>query len=251
MVDQPTPGIPVYTVTSLMGGQTKVLHWNLLLPLQGRIRQEGETVEKGVTDSEEEEEEITVTPQVARAPKDSSRNTTEPQVSPTPAELCASSLTDLSPPESISGEEDSNGENAFDSLTSHITASSSTSADMLSAEASSNIPHSITESQFSAVMPYREDSGQTSSNVFLETSATDPHTSQQFSQSLNTSEASSPNGTPPQSPGPRRSARSIKGAPPVHFGKVITHGTRISNMFDNPIYRQTLVVSSIPNILLV
>ena len=122
---------------------------------------------------------------------------------------------------------------------------------MLSAEASSNVPHSITESQFSAVMPYMEDSGQTSSNVFLETSATDPHTSQQFPQSLDTSEASSPNGTPAQSPVPRRSARSTKGAPPVHFGKVITHGTRISNMFDNPIYRQTLFVSSIPNILLV
>ena len=137
-------------------------------------------MEEGVTDSEEEEEERTVTPKVARAPKGSSRSTTEPHVSPTPAELCASSLTDLSTPESISGDEDSNGENAFDSLTSHTTASSSTSANMLSAEASSNIPHSITESQFSSFMPYREDSGQTSSNVFLESSATDPHTSQQF-----------------------------------------------------------------------
>ena len=222
-----------------------------MLPLQGRMRQEGETVEEGVTDSEEEEEERAVTPQVARAPKGSPESTTEPQVSLTPAELSASSLTDLSPSDSISGEEDSNGENAFDSLTSHTTASSSTSADMMSAEASSNIPHSITESQFSAVMPYREDSGQTSSNVFLETSVTDPHTSQQFSQSLDTSEASSSNGTPPQSPVPRRSARSTKGAPPVHFGKVITHGTRISNMFDSPIYRQTLFVSGIPNILLV
>ena len=192
-----------------------------------------------------------MTPQVARAPRGSPRSTTKPQVSPTPAELNASSLTDLSPPESISGDEDSNGENAFDSLTSHTIASSSTSADMLSAKTSSNMPHSITESQFSAVMPYMEDSGQTSSNVFLETSATDPHTSQKFPQSLDTSEASSPNGTPPQSPVPRRSARSTKGAPPVHFGKVITHGTRISIMFDNPIYRQTLFVSSIPNILLV
>ena len=251
VVDQPTPGIPVYTVKSLTGGQTKVLHRNLFLPLQGRMRQEGETVKEGVTDSEEEEEERAETPQVARASKGSPESTTEPQVSLTPAELSASSLTDLSPSDSISGEEDSNGENAFDSLTSHTTASSSTSADMMSAEASSNIPHSITESQFSAVMPYREDSGQTSSNVFLETSVTDPHTSQQFSQSLDTSKASSSNGTPPQSPVPRRSARCTKGVPPVCFGKVITHGTRISNMFDSPIYRQTLFVSSIPNILLV
>ena len=251
VVDQPTPGIPVYTVKSLTGGKTRVLHRNLLLPLQGRIRQEGETVEEGVTDSEGEEEERAVTPQVARAPKGSPRNTTEPQDGPTPAEPSASSLTDLSPPESISGDEDSNGENAFDSLTSHTTASSSTSADMLSAEASSNIPHSITESQFSAVVPYMEDSGQTSSNVFLETSATDPHISQQIPQSLDTSEASSPIGTPPQSPTPRRSARSTKGAPPVCFGKVITHGARITNMFDKPVYRQTLFVSSVPNIILV
>ena len=100
-------------------------------------------MEEGVTDSQEKEEERTVTPQVARAPKGSPRSTTEPQVSPTPAELSASSLTDLSPPESISGEEDSNGENAFDSLTSHTTASSSISADMLSAEASSNIPTAL------------------------------------------------------------------------------------------------------------
>ena len=207
-------------------------------------------MEEGVTDSEGKEEERAVTPQVARAPKGNPRSTTKPQVSPTPAEPSASSLTDLSSPESISGDEDSNGGNAFDSLTSHTTASSSTSADMLSAEASSNIPHSITESQFSTVMPYMEDSGQTSSNVFLETSATDPHTSQQFSQSLDTSEASSSNGTPRQSPVPRRSARSTKGAPLVRFGKVITHSTRISNMFDNPIYRQAPFVSSIPNILL-
>ena len=33
VVDQPTPGIPVYTVKSLTGDQTKVLHRNLLLPL--------------------------------------------------------------------------------------------------------------------------------------------------------------------------------------------------------------------------
>ena len=83
-------------------------------------------MEEGATDSEAEEEERAVTPQVARVPKGSPRSTTKPQVSPTPAELSASSLTDLSPPESISGDEDSNGKNAFGSLTSHTTASSST-----------------------------------------------------------------------------------------------------------------------------
>ena len=68
-MDQPTPGIPVYTVKSLSGGQTKVLHRNLLLPIQGRLRLEGETVAEGVTDSEEEEEERAVVPYVTRAPR--------------------------------------------------------------------------------------------------------------------------------------------------------------------------------------
>ena len=32
---QPNPGIPVYEVKSVAGGRTRVLHHNLLLPLQG------------------------------------------------------------------------------------------------------------------------------------------------------------------------------------------------------------------------
>ena len=40
VVGQPAPGVPVYTVKSIAGGRTRVLHRNLLLPLQGRIRQE-------------------------------------------------------------------------------------------------------------------------------------------------------------------------------------------------------------------
>ena len=36
VVDQPTPGIPVYMVKSIAGGRPRVLHRNLLLPLQGR-----------------------------------------------------------------------------------------------------------------------------------------------------------------------------------------------------------------------
>ena len=41
VVGQPTPGVPVYTVKKVAGGKTKVLHRNLLLPVQGRVRQEG------------------------------------------------------------------------------------------------------------------------------------------------------------------------------------------------------------------
>ena len=151
------PWCPFLYSKSIAGGKTGVLHRNLLLPLQGRIRQEGETVEKGVTDSDEEEEGRAVMPKVARVPKGSPRVTTNPHDSLTPAGPYASSLTDTSSPESISGNEDNNGEDDVvyntDSLTSHTTASSTTSAGMLSAEASDSISPSITDSKFSIVMP--------------------------------------------------------------------------------------------------
>ena len=249
VVDQPTPGIPVYTVKSLAGGQTKVLHRNLLLPLQGRLRQEGETVGEGVTDSEEEEEKA-VNPCVTKAPKGGPRSISKPQDDLTPVESEASSVAD---PSFHSLDGGSNEENAYDSLSSHTTASSSTSADFQSTETNPPIPDSITESQFSTVMPYQEDSGQTSTEVFTEASDTEPHTSQQLSKSSDiseTSKVSKANETPPPSPVPRRSTRSTRGAPPVCFGRVITNGTRITNMFDSPVYRQTLFVSSIPTILL-
>ena len=56
MVDQPTPGIPVYVVKSIAGGRPRVLHRNLLLPLQGRLRQEGATGEGSNPDSDSEGE---------------------------------------------------------------------------------------------------------------------------------------------------------------------------------------------------
>ena len=252
MVGQPTPGVPVYTVKSLAGGRTKVLHRNLLLPLQGRVRHEGEPVEEGVTDSDEEEEGRAVRPKVARAPKRSPRVTTKPQGSHTPAESSASPLTDHSPPESISGDGDSDEEEETfyntDSLTSHTTASSSTSADILSAEASHHtppMPDSVTESQFSTIMPYMEDSGQTSDSVFLETSSSiDPHASQPIpTSSIETdSVASSPVAiTDKQTPAPRRSARSTRGAPPVRFGKVITHSTRVTKVTDTPTIQTNII----------
>ena len=56
-VGQPTPGVPVYLVKSVAGGKIKVLHRNLLLPLQGRVRQTGGSVEEGITDSDEKRRE--------------------------------------------------------------------------------------------------------------------------------------------------------------------------------------------------
>ena len=82
VVGQPTPGVPVYTVKRIAGDKTKVLHRNLLLPLQGRIRQTDETGEEGVTDSDEEKGRA-VMPKVARVSKGNPRVTSKPQDSPT------------------------------------------------------------------------------------------------------------------------------------------------------------------------
>ena len=60
-----------------------------------------------------------------------------------------------------------------DLLTSHTTASNSTSPDILSVETSSNIPPSVSESKFSTIMPYLEESLQSdhaSDSVFTEAS---------------------------------------------------------------------------------
>ena len=56
VVDQPTPGVPVYVVKSIAGGRPRVLHRNLLVPLQGRMRQDGTTGEESNPDSDSEGE---------------------------------------------------------------------------------------------------------------------------------------------------------------------------------------------------
>ena len=52
-------------------------------------------------------------PKVVRASKGRPGVTTKPQDSPTPVDPNASSVIILSPPETISGDEDSNGEEWF------------------------------------------------------------------------------------------------------------------------------------------
>ena len=220
MVGQATPGVPVYPVKSVAGGKTKILHRNLLLPLQGRVRQTGGSVKEGITDSDEEEEGGAVMPKVARVPKGRPRVTTQSQASPTPVDPNASSLIIPSPPESISGDEDSNGEDDLyntDSLSSHTIASNSTSVDILLVETSSSIPPSVTESKFSTIMPYLEESHHASDSVFTDTEASiEPHSSP--SQHIIESpipKDSTVLSSPPESPAPRRGARSTWGAPPV------------------------------------
>ena len=67
VIEQPTPGIPVYKVKCIAGGRTRVLHHNLLLPLQGRLRQAEEQVGRNTPDPEEEEEEDSGLPGVPQA----------------------------------------------------------------------------------------------------------------------------------------------------------------------------------------
>ena len=90
-----------------------------------------------------------------------------------------------------------------------------------------------TESQCTPEMPYLEasQSDQTTDSVFIQQlSSLDPSSSQ---DSITTS---------PVLPAPRRSARSTKGAPPVHCGKVYTQSTIISEVAKLPRYVQTLYV---------
>ena len=111
VVDQPTPGVPVHAVKSIVGGRPRVLHRNVLLPLQGRIIQEDGVGEEDSSDSESEDE----TPEVARAPSRRSRRTAKPHVDPTqlvntPAVLSEETHSKLSSPSSpgtMSGDEDS------------------------------------------------------------------------------------------------------------------------------------------------
>ena len=82
VMGQPPPGVPVYTVKSVAGCRTMVLHRNLLLPLQGRIRQEIGMREEGISGSEDEEEGGDEMPKVARAPHGRPKGTTRPKASP-------------------------------------------------------------------------------------------------------------------------------------------------------------------------
>ena len=136
-------------------------------------------------------------------------------------DLTDSLKTTPSSPESISGHEDDSEEEMYtDSLTSHTTASDSTSADLLTSTASAvediiSNPPSFTESQFSSIFPYLEESsqpGQAHDSVFTE------HSSQHLSDSSPHVTLSS---SSPESPAPRRSARSTKGAPLCDLGRCI------------------------------
>ena len=104
-------------------------------------------------------------------------------------------------------------------------------------------------------MHYLEESDHASDSVFLDTLDTETSSEPHVSPSQHITQSSIPvdstvESSRPESPAPRRSARSTWGTPPVQFGKVITHSTIVSEMAKSPAYRQTLFVSCMPNIIL-
>ena len=134
MLEQPTPVIPVYVVKSIAGGRPRVLHRNLLLPLQGQIRQKDGVGEEGSSDSEGESE----LPEVARTPHGRHRGTARPHAKPTQqvgtpvvlSEDTHSMLTSPSFPEHMSGDEDSSGDEEYTTPFTLTTACDPISADM-------------------------------------------------------------------------------------------------------------------------
>ena len=173
VIEQPTPGIPVYKVKCIAGGKTRVLHCNLLLPLQGRLRQSKGQVGIDPPDPDEEEEEDSGLPGVPQAPQVQARKgLPSSQIKPTqPREASKQDASDdLSKdsssskfvPESLFTLDSSDDEVYTDSLTSHTTASDLTINNLTSSLEPSLplVPKAIskTESQFSSSMPNLEDS---------------------------------------------------------------------------------------------
>ena len=84
VIEQTTPGIPVYKVKCIAGVKTRVLHHNLLLPLQGRLWQSEGQVGINTPDPEQEEEEDSGLPGVPQAPQvQAGKGPSPPQMKPT------------------------------------------------------------------------------------------------------------------------------------------------------------------------
>ena len=211
MVDQPTSGIPVYVVKSIAGGRPRVLHRNLLLPLQGRLRQEGATGEGSNPDSDSEGE----TPEPPQVPCGRPRRARH--VNPT-KKRDAPSIPRLPTPEP--GDGDSREDEEYVTL--------STPADT---------PASIQEEVVQSTIdePDTDPSDLSSDVQTLPDHAPSEHESEPDNGSESDSDSSAPII-------PRRSARSTKGIPPVCYGQVQIKSTIISDYNKPTRYRQVLYV---------
>ena len=241
VIGQPNPGMPVYEVKSVAGGRTRVLHQSLLLPLQGRVRQQGGQEVKGPQSPEEEEEEESGIPGMPKAPQvKSGKRHVSPQAKPTQhmeassqyasADLKSRDSSDfrLLPHRLLSEDSSEEDEVCTDSLTSHTTASDSTIDNLTSSlgPISSRVEEpnigSKTESKFSSCMLYLEDS------TPLVVSSSDNHASADDSVFVSDSSnnVSSPISSP-VAPMQRRSTRNTRGKPPERYGKVYTFDTLV------------------------
>ena len=241
VIGQPNPGIPVYMVDSVAGGRSRVLHRNLLLPLQGRIRQPGGQEVEDPPSPEEEEDENSKMPGVLRAPQVRARRRhVSPQSKPiqhmvasdqdASADLKSRGSSDFRQLSNmLHSEENSDEEELYsDSLTSHTTASDSTIGNLSSplGPISSRVEDSNAISKTeSSNMPYLKDS--TPSEI----SPSSNHTSTDYSvfvtESHNKSNHTSNPISSPAPPLPRRSTRSTRVKPPERYGKVYTFDTLV------------------------
>ena len=245
VIEQSNPGILVYKVKCIAGGRTRVLHHNLLLPLQGRLRQAEEQVGRDTPDPEEEEEEDSGLPGVPQAPQEQDEKGPSPlqatltqpsEASKQDASNESSKKTSSSKlmPESFFTLDSSDDEVYTDSLTSHTTASDSTTNNFTSFLDPSLLPKAIskTESQFSSRMPYLESSTPTAHTIpsIDSVKPSSPTASDRPDDSVFTSDPSAETlyeASLPESPRPipRRSTRSTKGKPPERYGYIYAFDT--------------------------
>ena len=211
VVDQPTPGVPVYVVKSVAGDRPRVLHRNLLLPLQGRIRQEGVTREESSPDSESEGE----APKAPRAthgrPRKAS-HVTSTRRRGAPIHLSGDShptLPSLSSLEPMAGNEDSSEDEGCITPSKPVDSPPSTT-ETVEDDRQSATPELATD-MFSDVQPLPDQTINDVDNI-----------QEQEPDSTSESDTDSPVPT-----APRRSARSTKGIPPVHYGQVEIKSTII------------------------
>ena len=207
VVDQPTPGVPVYVVKSIAGGRPRVLHRNLLLPLQGRLRQG----EESSPDSDSKGE-ASDTPKATRG---------RPRRANPTGKRDVPSMTRLPSPEHRTGDGDSSEDEECIILSTPVDTPASTIEE---------VPSTMTEpvTDLSSDIQTIPDQSTTEQEL-------SEHEPEQVSESESDSDSSGPII-------PRRSARSTKGIPPVHYGQVQIKSTIISDMDKPTRYRQVLYV---------
>ena len=249
VIGQPTPGIPVYEVKCIAGGKTRVLHCNLLLPLQDRIRQQEGQVMEDPLGPEEEEVEDSGLPGVPQTPQvKAGKRLASPQQKPTTfreasrqdasVDLSKDFSTSRLLPESLLTLESSDDEVYTDYLTSHTTASDSTIGNLtsplgpLSTRVKGLKADSKTGGQFSSSMPYLEDStpvtpsiSSTNNDTPSAITVSDMPDDSVFASDPSPETSSSVSTPETPVPIPRRSTRSTKGKPPERYGNIYTFDT--------------------------